>query len=171
MAVLPEYYERWSSKRGGSKKIAEKNWEIARERADSLIKKIDPTDRLLILACLYWGEGTKKFDLSISNSDPELIRVFINCLKEIGIRNDRLRLNIRIYEDIDKVEAVNFWIKIVEVGKKQVTSVNVLKGKKVGKLKYGLCRLRVTKGSDSLKLILSLIDVIKDKSKLPSFNG
>jgi hypothetical protein len=43
----------------------------------------------------------------------------------------------------------------------QIRSVNILKGKKVGKLEYGMCRVRVTKGERHFKLIMSMIDLIK----------
>jgi len=35
-------------------------------------------------------------------------------------------------------------------------SVNVLDGKKNGKLIYGMCRIRITKGADVLKYIKAL---------------
>lgn len=40
----------------------------------------------------------------------------------------------------------------------------ILKGKKKGKLEYGMCRIRVTKGGYLLKLLHALEDIIKNNS-------
>jgi hypothetical protein len=42
-----------------------------------------------------------------------------------------------------------------------IKNINVIKGKKIGKLKYGMCRLRVKKVGRYFKLIISMIDLIK----------
>ena len=158
--VMPKYLASWLSKRGGNKKIAENKWISARAEAKRLIKSLDGVSRLLILASLYWGEGTKKGDFCITNSDPELIKVFLVCLSQLDVGIDRLRVSIRIYEDIDKSEAIKFWSKIIGISEKDIVSVNVLAGRKVGKLKYGMCRLRISKGEALMKKVLSIIQVI-----------
>ena len=161
--ILPEYYNQWAIKRGGSKRIAENKWETAREHANSFIKALSKTDKLLILACLYWGEGTKKGDFCIMNSDPELIRVFVDCLDSLGVHKSRLKVSVRIYEDVHKINAIKFWAKTVGISPMSIVSVNVLNGKKRGKLPHGMCRLRIAKGEEYLKLVMSLIEVIKNR--------
>lgn len=45
---------------------------------------------------------------------------------------------------------------------KKIQKIDIIQGKKVGKLKFGMCRLRVEKSSKEFKLLLSLINVIKE---------
>lgn len=162
VVILPEYINILKQKRGGSIKRAEVLWEKSEIKAEGLLKKVESKDKLFILAAIYWGEGTKK-ELNLINSDPALIQVFISCLKEIGVNEDELRVSIRIYDGIDINEAKVYWAKICKIKVENILSVNILKGKKNGKLRYGMCRVRVTKSSDSFKLIMSMIEFIKSQ--------
>ncbi|MCL5004774.1 MAG: hypothetical protein M1170_02420 [Patescibacteria group bacterium] len=159
--ILPKYFNEWKLKRGGSKFRADKEWIKAYSIAQKLINSLNKKEKLLIAACLYWGEGTKK-ELSLTNTDPDLIRVFIESLKELGIAKDKLRITIRIYEDINREKAIEYWAKIIKVPKSQILNVNILKGKKTGKLEFGMCRLRITKSAPYFKIIQSIIKLIKE---------
>ena len=158
--ILPEYYNIWKNKQGGSKIRADQKWKEANNKARKIVSSLNRKERLLIAACLYWGEGTKT-ELNLANTDPDLVRVFIECLKDIGVTKDRLRITIRIYEDIDKNKAMVYWAKVIGIPKSQILGVNILNGKKSGKLKYGMCRVRVTKGAQYFKILKSVIELIK----------
>jgi len=160
--VLPEYASLLRQKQGGSKKRAEKFWEESRAMASDLLKGVNQRDKLFILAALYWGEGTKK-ELNIINSDSALIKVFLSCLRELGVKKDELRLSLRIYDNIDADAAKKYWAGVCGVNKKDILNVNVLAGKKIGKLPYGMCRVRATKSAKHFKLIISMIDFIKSQ--------
>ena len=151
--ILPEYKDAWLGKRGGSKK---KKLKLIKEATDEAIKFIlNPTqrDKILFLSALYWAEGNKK-DFILSNTDPNLIKVFITALRQVfKVDDERLRISIRIYEDMDKEECLDFWSNIVKIPKEKFLNVNILYGKKQGKLKYGMCRVRVAKGGDLLKKV------------------
>ena len=158
--ILPQYKKLWEIKRGGSRKKSEKDWEEARSKALILAKDFILKEKMIILSCLYWGEGNKK-ELNIINSDPSLLRVFINCLREIGINDDRITISLRLFEDLDKKKAVDYWLKTLNLPKNNITRFEIIKGKKTGKLKYGMCRVRVEKGGQYFKLIMSMIDLIR----------
>lgn len=160
--VFPEYADILKVKRGGSKARAMKDWELSKEKAQKLLQQIEAKDKLLILAALYWGEGTKS-ELNLVNSDPELLRIFVECLGEIGVTRDMLKVTLRIYEDLPVVKIRKYWAHTLNIPEKNILGVNVLKGKKVGKLKYGMCRIRVAKGAPHFKLIMSMIELIKSK--------
>lgn len=154
--ILPEYKQIWHSKRGGSfkrMKLAEKEAEKnALTSIDSLSKK----EKMIFLSALYWGEGSKS-DFNLMNTDADLIRVFIKGLYELfNVSKDRLRISIRIYEDLDKKECLKYWSRITGVEYEKFVSVDVLKGRKKGKLPYGMCRVRILKGADMLKYIKAL---------------
>lgn len=160
VAVLPEYQDVWKSKRGGSKAKSDHNWKEAQTKASNLIKEIDSLGRMLVLSCLYWGEGNKK-ELNLINSDPSMVRVVLVCLKDLGIENSDLKISLRLFEDIDKEEAILFWTKTLSLPHGIIQKIDVIPGKKVGKLKYGMCRVRVKKGGKHFKLIMSMIDLIR----------
>ena len=84
--ILPKYFNEWKLKRGGSKFRADKEWIKAYSIAQKLINSLNKKEKLLIAACLYWGEGTKK-ELSLTNTDPDLIRVFIESLEILKMKN------------------------------------------------------------------------------------
>jgi hypothetical protein len=156
--ILPKYHARWLERRNASKIISKKNWELATTRADTLIKRIDDHMLALVAATLYWAEGSKK-DFSISNTDPVMIKTFLNILRKVfSVKDDDIKVSLRIYEDLDKKACLKFWSEITKVTLDERTSINVLKGSKRGKLKYGMCRVRVRKGGLLLKEFFAIIN-------------
>ena len=160
--VLEEYKQILRAKQGGSKARADKGWKESVQKADGLLGTLTKRDKLIILTTLYWGEGTKR-ELNIINSDPELLRVFIECLLLIGVTRDMLRVTLRIFEDGSENEARKYWARALKIPENSILGVNILEGKKLGKLKYGMCRVRVTKGAPHFKLIMSMIELLKSK--------
>ncbi len=144
----------------GSARKAKKDWDESKITASELVKDISLKGEMLILACLYWGEGNKN-ELSLINSDPNLIRIFVNCLKKLGVKNEDLLVSARIYEDLNPEKVKSFWARNLGIDKSLIRSINVLHGKKIGKLEYGMCRVRVRKSHYYFKLIMSMIDLIK----------
>ena len=164
--ILPEYAELWKAKRGGSKFRATKEWQEAKEKVKNLIYPLGKRERLIILACLYWGEGNKS-ELNLINSDPSLIKLFVKCLKDIGVSKKQLKVTIRIYNDVDERQAIRFWADVVGISSGEISGVNILFGRKRGKLKYGMCRVRVQKSRLYFKLIMSIIALMKESLMLP----
>lgn len=160
VVILPEYRIILRQKQGGSINRAKEFWKKATNRAAFLLKKVTARDKLFILAALYWGEGAKK-EFNIINSDPKLIQATISCLKEIGVKKRDLRISLRIYTDINITEAKKYWAKICGINTNAILNVNILSGKKTGKLPFGMCRVRITKGAEFFKLIMSMINFIK----------
>jgi hypothetical protein len=160
--VLPEYLRNWAGKRGGSKKRKALKEAESLKEARKLIKELSYKEKFILLSALYWGEGSKK-SFGLSNTDPNLIKVFLKCLKDLfEVNTEKLRVSIRIYEDLNRQKCLDFWSKVTGVQRDNFVSVNILKGKKRGKLEYGMCRIRVTKGGDFLKKIIGLNKVIVD---------
>lgn len=58
---------------------------------------------------------------------------------------------------------IRYWAQIIGIPSNRILNVNILKGKKRGKLQYGMCRVRVTKGGNYLKLLQSVAKVITEK--------
>lgn len=154
--ISPKYEIIWKSKQGGSILRKEKAEIKAAEKASKIIDSLSEKEKLIFLSALYWGEGGKK-DFNLTNTDPELMKVFVKGLKEVfGLRTNEFRVSIRTYQDLDRNKCLDFWSKITGVSKEKFVNVNVLEGKKKGKLMYGMCRLRIRKGGDMLKYLTAL---------------
>jgi hypothetical protein len=160
VSVLPKYQEIWKAKRGGSKAKSASEWKEAQIKASSIINHIGLPEKMLILSCLYWGEGNKT-ELNLINSDPEMLRVIVSCFKDLGIQNSELKISLRLFQDINKEKAISFWTHSLKLPKGSVSRIELIHGNKVGKLKYGMCRIRVTKGGKYFKLMISMINFIK----------
>lgn len=160
--VLPKYQKILREKQGGSKNRSHKAWNEALTSAERSLSHLGKTEKLIIAACLYWGEGTKR-DFSIANSDPYLIKVFTSCLEDLGVPKKDLKVSVRLYEDLNRKIAITHWAKIIGVPKKQISHINILKGKKHGKLPYGMCRVRMKRGGSYLKLLQSVTKVITNR--------
>lgn len=160
--ILPDYYQRWMERRNSSKIISKRNWDIAIKEANSLIDSINIKDWILIVASLYWAEGSKK-DLSFSNTDPRMVKVFVSVLRNIfDIKEEDFKISLRIYEDLNKNHCLKYWSNVVGIKLDKKTTINILKGFKKGKLQYGMCRIRIKKGGLLLKKIFSVINKIND---------
>ena len=157
--ILPQFQEFWQKKRKSSIFRASQQQRKAQEEAKRLIRNIKKKDKIIITACLYWAEGAKR-DINLTNTDPILIKTFVDGLKELGIGRESLSISLRLYEDINRKRACSFWSNVVGIPQKRIMYIDVLKGKKKGKLKYGMCRVRVIKGAYTLKLLNALRDII-----------
>ncbi len=154
--IDPRVVSYWRGKRGGSRKRKEFAEQSAYEDAMAFCPSTTEKEKILIMAVLYWAEGSKK-DFSLINSDPDLIRVFILALTEcLHISLSQLRVGIRIYEDMNADVCLNYWSSITGIPKINFSPVVVLHGKKAGKLPYGMCRVRLIKGGNTLKYVVAL---------------
>lgn len=163
--ILPQFRDILRSKRGGSKKRKQIKELQALEEAKQFMHLSD-REKLLLISALYWGEGTKK-DFGLSNTDPNLIKIFVSGLRQVlGVTDDRLGISVRIYEDLDKDKCLTFWSAIVGIPKDRFVGVNILIGKKKGKLPYGMCRVRVKKGGDLLKKLAGINKIVSESLPL-----
>jgi len=77
---------------------------------------------------LYWGEGTKasKHSVRLGNTDPELIKMFIQFLVELfDVKKEKLRFGLQIFSDTDPQKALDFWVNALNVETSQFTKIIV----------------------------------------------
>lgn len=161
--ILPEFRTRWLEKKKSSTNRRNKALEQVKLKAQETISSLSLKEKAIFISALYWGEGSKA-DFGLSNTDPNLITVFVKGLKEVfGIPVEDLKVSIRIYEDLDKQDCLEFWSKITGVPVNKFISIITLKGRKKGKLQYGMCRVRVTKGGDLLKYVTAIKNEVVTK--------
>ncbi len=116
-------------------------------------------------ASLYWGEGNKS-EFNIINSDPFLLVVIVECLKDIGVDITDIKAGLRLFKGVKKKQAVTFWSEAISLPVKNfVFFEKIQKGHGLGgKFLNGMCRIRVKKGARIFKLMMSVIDFIKSDS-------
>lgn len=71
---------------------------------------------------LYWGEGTKadKVSVRLGNTDPELIRKFIEFLVKIfQVKKEDCHFGLQLFTDIEPARAMDFWLKKLKINKAQ----------------------------------------------------
>lgn len=146
-------------KQGGSKDRAKALRVNTATKVEKLIGNISLRDYLFLLIGLYWGEGTKR-DFSVINSDPILIQTFIYCLKTLKIPEDRLSISLRVHTEISIPQAKTFWAQTTGLSNGIIKRVEIIEGKKKGKLPYGMCRVRVRSGIRDRLFIQSAIALI-----------
>jgi hypothetical protein len=66
---------------------------------------------------LYWGEGTKsaEYSIAITNTDPAIVKCFIDWLSKFGIKPERLKIKLHIYSDQNEGELKIFWSKVTGI--------------------------------------------------------
>ncbi|MDT9692130.1 hypothetical protein Q5762_28125 [Streptomyces sp. P9(2023)] len=113
--------------------IARRGWEVTlrrREEERCRTKQMAAgeigavTDRELFLlgVALYWAEGTKSKPhrrqerITFVNSDPNMIKLFLDWLRLIGVEDERLRFYVHIHETADVGAAERFWAELVGMG-------------------------------------------------------
>lgn len=158
------YLQSLKERQGGSKVRALGMRENVSIEATDKLGTLTGRDYLLLLVGLYWGEGTKR-DFCIVNSDPFLIQTVILCLLEMGIPKHRLNIALRIHSTVSIARAKVFWTNATTISMKDIQYIEVIEGKKKGKLPYGMCRVRVRNGIRERVFIQSLISLIGKDSE------
>ena len=170
--IAPEHQALWKERvlGGGSTYRARLLTQAGVEKASALLTVDNPLtlrEYFLIAAMLYWGEGTKR-DLSVVNTDPRLLRVFIDALVHtLRIPRERFRFSLRIFEDLDRETCIQFWCEALDLTHKQLTAVSVLNGKKQGRLLYGMCRIRLLRGMRQLRLLNAIAQKVFENIHAP----
>lgn len=97
---------------------------------------------------LYWGEGDKKLkngQVSLSNSDPEMIKIFHSFLTHIvSVPIVKIGARLILYPDlIDSVQK-NLWSKLTKIPISKFTRSTYIQGRHPTKRNsYGVCLVRV----------------------------
>jgi len=109
---------------------------------------------------LFWGEGSKrsKHSVRLSNSDPQLVKKFIDFLINIyHIDKNKLRFQLQIHYDLDMNQLLDFWSNYLLIKKTQFFKTTILKNRGDGtyttKIRYGV--IIVNFGNSRLKNLIS----------------
>ncbi|PIR44306.1 hypothetical protein COV23_00450 [Candidatus Wolfebacteria bacterium CG10_big_fil_rev_8_21_14_0_10_31_9] len=167
--------------------LAKKNQRIAltqkiHKEAIKQIYNISKRDLFLIGVSLYWAEGSKEKEnrpgsgTIFTNSDPEMLRLFIKWLTKIcNIKKEDIIFSIYIHEnsknDLDKVK--KYWSEKLDFPLSHFPYIYFKKNKiktsrkNVGDSYFGLLKLKVKKSSALNRKIAGWIKgVIEYSNKL-----
>ncbi|MDD5068052.1 MAG: hypothetical protein PHS53_01475 [Candidatus Pacebacteria bacterium] len=149
----------------------EKLYKEAENEATEEFEKLKYHPLFLAGMMIYWGEGNKRSNnrCSIANSDPLMIKVFLDFLKKIcGFSSPKIRAWILLYPELKEKECKTFWISNTGLKQEDFTKSIVIKGKhKTRKLSHGVCSIGVSSTYLKRKILLwmNLIaaDLIEEK--------
>ncbi|MGM0629304.1 MAG: hypothetical protein ACQESA_02665 [Patescibacteria group bacterium] len=121
---------------------------------------------------LYWGEGSKtaKTLVSVSNTDPAVLRFFIKWLEVLGVKKERLNVKLHLYKDMDEDLEKRFWSKEIGVPLKHFSD-SYIKDSKVSGITYkngfghGTCNVRVYNSDLERYIMMSLKFIQNSNSK------
>lgn len=155
---------------------------VREERSNSKkdIKSLSKRELLILGTALYWGEGYKRpvfinniqkthHSISLSNSDPELAKIFIRFLEEVcEISRKEMKASVRIYEHMNKEKVLKFWQEITNIPKENFRSDDYIskasKGKRFfNRLPYGTIQINAN-NTRKFHKIMGWIDGLKDLS-------
>jgi hypothetical protein len=86
--------------------------------AAAALGPIGDRDLLIALAVSYWCEGGKRKPwsrtecLSWMNSDPGLVRLYLDGLRLLGVTDDRIACRVSLHETADDAAARAWWMEV-----------------------------------------------------------
>lgn len=119
---------------------------------------------------LYWGEGgkTKINDISVSNTDPAVLKFFIHwAVRYMDFPKEKIRATIHLYKDMDVNKEINFWSKTLGFSRNQITKPYI-KNTSLKSLSYksgfrhGTCNVRIGSAKIAGQVHMGL-KVLQDK--------
>lgn len=81
---------------------------------------------------LYWGEGgkTNRSTISLSNTDPAMLKFFLEWFGIARIPKEKLRVRLQLYSDMDIKKETNFWMKKLSIPERQFRKPYIKKSKR-----------------------------------------
>jgi len=149
----------------------EKRLEGFYQEQKKLILPLNKRELYLAGLFLYWGEGSKSrmnSILSVSNTDPAVIKFFISWLtKGLFVPKKKIKILLHLYKDMDVKEEIKFWSKTLNIPFDQFTRSYVKKTSSIrinhkGEFGHGTCNIRIGNARLSEKILMAL-KAISDK--------
>lgn len=143
----------------GSRIIAERRAEeirVIKEQAKQEIHSLTPREFQIAGTIIYWAEGSKTSNTSITNCDPNLILFMTRWFEKVcNIPSNRLRAHLHYHEAQDEEKIKKYWSQLTGIPLENFGK-SFLKPKGTGHRKNilpnGIIRIRVAGiGADNLR--------------------
>lgn len=107
--------------RNTKRKNREKELEGYYRKASRKIHSLNERELFLTGLFLYWGEGgkTKRYSVSLSNTDPAVLKFFIKWLISLGVPKEKIKGHIHIYKDMDYEKILEYWSTTLDIEEAQ----------------------------------------------------
>ena len=112
---------RIESFRATMKKKRDKRLQEVSDRIKLEIGELSRRELLIGGLYLYWGEGMKaqRGTVGIANTDPAVIKTFIDWLKIAGVPKEKFLIKLHLYTDMNIYQETEYWSEILSLPKKQ----------------------------------------------------
>ena len=158
-------------------RLAQVRAQETREKSAKSVRELSKRDLLMLGCALYWAEGYKRpiirngsprtyHRVSLTNSNPELIGIFLRFLREIcEVSDDKIIANVRTFRHQDPTYILDFWQKICKIPYSnfrktiQTISISSQRRKPFNSLPYGVMQISVN-STDLFHRIMGLISGI-----------
>ncbi|MGB4076088.1 MAG: hypothetical protein WBK28_00070 [Minisyncoccia bacterium] len=132
-------------------------YEEARKEARQELETLRYNPLFIAGIMLYWGEGDKLTNgqTRLSNSDPELIRLYVEFLrKACRIPESKIKGSLLIYPDIDRESNLRFWSFASGIPISRFSKSVLINGKhETRRLRYGVCSILVLSTYFKVKML------------------
>jgi hypothetical protein len=115
-------------------------------KVSSEIGRLTKRETILAGMFLYWGEGTKTADCttSLTNTDPSIVRFYVEWLEAFGISRELLRVKLHLYADQNVKSVTKYWAEILQIPLSNFNKPYIKKSHLSGKtykgmFSYGTC--------------------------------
>ena len=121
------------------------------------VGRLSDRELWLIGVALYWAEGSKQKSnnpstgIMLGNSDPNMLKVFLMWLRQLGIPDDAICFELYVHDD-RKAEAKKFllwWSDVLNIKSSRIGNIYFKRGNpktnrtNVDSLYHGLIRIKV----------------------------
>lgn len=139
-----------------------------------LIFPLTKRERFIAGLFLYLGEGSKSQPtiLSVSNTDPSIIKFFIHWLiKNLSIPKEKIKIQLHLYNDMDIGKEVQFWSKILDIPHNQFAKPYIKKNSSKminhkGGFGHGTCNASIGDARLSEKILMSIKAITDQYGKM-----
>lgn len=155
-------------------RLRQKNERLSKVYREEKKRLLPLSKRDLFIAglFLYWGEGTKTTEsqLSVSNTNPAVIKFFIEWLvNSLEVPLKKIKIYLHLYSNMNIDKEIGFWMKELSLPKKQFRKPYIKKSDSrminyKTKFGHGTCNAIVGNARLTEK-ILGGLKVIEDKFK------
>ena len=130
--------------------------------AQSEIRQFSKETLCYLGAALYWAEGYKRpivrngrettyHPVSITNSDPALIRLFIRFIQEVcAVPIEKVKASVRIFKHLNENEVIRYWMHHTNLPRKNFTKTMIpisrssMNKRPFNRLPFGVIQIRIS---------------------------
>lgn len=125
-----------------------KKWhETCREKAVKEFSSLKNSPLFISGLMLYWGEGDKNIKncvTRITNSEPEMIKIFCLFLKKVGVAENKIYSSLLLYPDLLDEPQKKFWSRTTGLSLNNFKKSRYIRGRHpTRRLSYGVCSIAV----------------------------